>query len=75
MLGYKAAEGPIDFIEGEIARSTLMYAVSCSGKEKSIAECVHNGWWSAYCSNKALAGVVCQVNEGKKDKYLLYYNR
>ncbi|XP_031553727.1 scavenger receptor cysteine-rich type 1 protein M130-like, partial [Actinia tenebrosa] len=31
----------------------------------SIAECAHRGWWNIYlgCSNKDLAGVVCQTNE------------
>jgi hypothetical protein len=68
MLGYKAAERPIYYIEGETTRRQLMYRVGCSGKEKSIAECAHYGWWKYTCSNKVLAGVVCQVNEGKKDK-------
>ena len=54
-----------------------MYNVGCSGNEKSIAECSHNGWWNVYhlgCTNKNNAGVVCQTDGGKKDKYLLYYN-
>jgi deleted-in-malignant-brain-tumors protein 1 len=77
MLGYKAAEIAIRYIEGETTRRMLMRYVGCSGKEKSIAECAHLGWWSTTysCSNKELAGVVCQVNAGKKDKYLLYFNR
>ncbi|XP_031556202.1 deleted in malignant brain tumors 1 protein-like isoform X2 [Actinia tenebrosa] len=65
MLGYKAAEHAIWFIEGETPRRVLMYNVECSGREKSIAECAHSGWWNvnSFCSNKRLAGVVCQTNE------------
>ena len=82
MLGYKAAVVPIYKIEGETPRRMLMYNVGCSGNEKSIADCTHNGWWpsiSSYsdCSSyptKTYAGVLCQTVEGKKDKYLLHYN-
>ncbi|KAK3704226.1 hypothetical protein QZH41_007849 [Actinostola sp. cb2023] len=63
MLGYKGAEGPIMYIEGETTTRNLMNFVGCSGKEKSIAECAHWGWWKAHCSYKRLAGVVCKVNE------------
>jgi len=71
MLGYKAAEGRIRYIEGEPTTRLLMDQVGCSGKEKSIAECYHRGWWNvdSYCTYKLLAGVVCQVDEGKKDKH------
>ena len=79
MLGYKAAVVPIYHIEGETPRRMLMSNVGCSGNEKTIAECTHNGWWSAgYCSSEPIkrnAGVVCQTDGGKKDKYLLHYNR
>ena len=77
MLGYKAADAAIIYIEGETSRRMLMRNVGCSGNEKSIAECSHNGWWNVYssCSNKANAGVVCQTGGGKKDKYLLHYYR
>ncbi|XP_031559299.1 deleted in malignant brain tumors 1 protein-like isoform X2 [Actinia tenebrosa] len=65
MLGYKAAEHAIRFIEGETPTRMLMYSVACNGREKSIAECYHLGWWSihSWCSNKDLVGVVCQTNE------------
>ncbi|XP_031561400.1 scavenger receptor cysteine-rich domain superfamily protein-like isoform X2 [Actinia tenebrosa] len=66
MLGYKAAKHAIRSIEGETPRRGLMNDVGCSGREKSIAECAHRGWWNIYlksCSNKDLAGVVCQTNE------------
>ncbi|XP_031561367.1 lysyl oxidase homolog 2B-like, partial [Actinia tenebrosa] len=65
MLGYKAAKHAIGYIEGETPRGRLMTYVECNGREKSIAECAHQGWWSVplYCSNKDLAGVVCQTNE------------
>ena len=33
-------------IEGKTPRRMLMYKVGCSGNEKSIADCTHNGWWS-----------------------------
>ncbi|KAK3748852.1 hypothetical protein QZH41_018739 [Actinostola sp. cb2023] len=69
MLGYKAAERPIWWIEGETTTRILMNYVQCSGKEQSIAECAHSGWWTDYCKYKYLAGVVCQVDEGKKDKH------
>jgi len=71
MLGYKAAEIPIVYIEGEITTRILMDWVGCSGKENSIAECAHSGWWNvgSYCTYKRLAGVVCQVDEGKKVKH------
>jgi deleted-in-malignant-brain-tumors protein 1 len=36
MLGYKAAEVAIKFIEGETTRRQLMYYVGCSGKERSM---------------------------------------
>ena len=77
MLGYKAADAAIINIEGETSRRFLMFNVGCSGNEKSIAECSHNGWWSVWsgCTNKLNAGVVCQTGGGKKDKYLLHYNR
>ena len=77
MLGYKAADAAIIRIEGETSRRMLMYKVGCSGNEKSIAECSHNGWWSvpSYCTNKYNAGVACQTDGCKKDKYLLHYNR
>ena len=77
MLGYKAADSAIIYIEGETSRRFLMYNVGCSGNEKSIAECSHNGWWNVWssCTNKYNAGVVCQTDGGKKDKYLLHYNR
>ena len=77
MLGYKAADAAIIYIEGETSRRFLMYKVGCSGNEKSIAECSHNGWWSvpSWCDNKRNAGVVCQTDGGKKDKYLPHYNR
>ena len=77
MLGYKAADAAIINIEGETSRRFLMYNVGCSGNEKSIAECSHNGWWSvsSSCNNNHNAGVVCQTDGGKKDKYLLHYNR
>jgi deleted-in-malignant-brain-tumors protein 1 len=73
MLGYKAAERAISPIEGETTRRLLMYYVKCGGKEKSIAECYHYGWWKTdsygyYCTNEYLAGVICQVNEGKMGK-------
>ena len=76
MLGYKAADAAIIHIEGETSRRFLMFNVGCSGNEKSIAECSHDGWWSVYsgCSTKNNAGVVCQTDGGKKDKFLLYYN-
>ena len=75
MLGYKAADAAILYIEGETSRRFLMYNVRCSGNEKSIAKCSHNGWWyNAGCNNKENAGVVCQTDGGKKDKYLLHYN-
>ncbi|KAK3704237.1 hypothetical protein QZH41_020491, partial [Actinostola sp. cb2023] len=63
MLGYKAAERPIWYIEGKTTTRILMDHVGCSGKETSIAECTHKGWWSAGCSYQELAGVVCQVDE------------
>jgi len=72
MLGYKEAEGPIVYIEGEPTTTRILMdpdGVRCSGKEKSIAECSRLGWWTAYCSYKALAGVVCKVAEGKKGKH------
>jgi len=74
MLGYKAAERPILNMEGETTRRILLDRVGCSGKEKSIAECAHRGWWIAgssyyYCTNIRLAGVVCQVDEGERDKH------
>ena len=77
MLGYKAADAAIILIEGETSRRFLMYNVGCSGNENSIAECSHNGWWSVHssCDNRHNAGVVCQTDGGKKDKYLLHYNR
>ena len=83
MLGYKAAVVPIIYIEGETPRRMLMYNVGCSGNEKSIAECTHNGWWPSVPSGsgcsiypiKSNAGVLCQTDGGKKDKYLLHYNR
>ena len=75
MLGYKAAVTYIYYIEGETPRRTLMYNVGCSGNEKSIADCTHDGWWSTDCGNKNNAGVLCQTDEGKKDKYLLHYSR
>ena len=76
MLGYKAAVVPIYYFEGETPRRMLMSGVGCSGNEKSIAECSHNGWWSSGgCNNKENAGVVCQTDGGKKYKYLLHYNR
>ena len=67
MLGYKAAENPIYYIEGETTTKILMDDVKCSGKEKSIAECPHRGWWNvqSWCTYKLLAGVVCQVDKGK----------
>ena len=67
MIGYKAAINPIWYIEGAKTTKMLMYGVGCSGKEKSIAECSHNGWWNvaSYCSYKYLAGVVCQVDKGR----------
>ena len=71
MLGYKAAENRILRIEGETTTKTLMTDVRCSGKEKSIAECAHLGWWNVPswtgCTYKSLAGVVCQVEKGEKD--------
>jgi deleted-in-malignant-brain-tumors protein 1 len=73
MLGYKAAEVAIQYIEGETTRKMLLDVVQCSGNEKSIAKCAHNGWGKYSCTNKGLAGVVCQVKQGKKDKYLLIY--
>ncbi|KAK3704230.1 hypothetical protein QZH41_007846 [Actinostola sp. cb2023] len=63
MLGYKAAEGPIVYIEGEKTTPILISYVGCSGKEKSIAECAHWGWSTHACSNIEHAGVVCQVDE------------
>jgi len=71
MLGYKSAEGRIRWIEGETTTRMLIDLVGCTGKEKSIAECAHRGWWNvgSYCRYKDLAGVVCQVDEGKKDKH------
>ena len=79
MLGYKAADAAIWNIEGETSRRMLMNSVGCSGNEKSIAECSHNGWWnvpsSTGCTNKYNAGVACQTDGGKKDKYLLHCNR
>ena len=52
MLGYKAAERAISWIEGETTTRILMNLVGCIGKEKSIAECAHYGWWNvgSYCS-------------------------
>ena len=82
MLGYKAAVTHIYYIEGETPRRMLLYNVGCNGNEKSIADCTHSAWWSvpsgSACSNypnKYLAGVICQTDGGKKDKYLLHYNR
>ena len=76
MLGYKAANAAIINIEGETSRRFLMYNVGCSDNENSIAEYSHNGWWNdPGCSNEQNAGVVCQTGVGKKDKYLLLYNR
>ena len=79
MLGYKAADAAILHIEGETSRRMLIYNVGCSGSEKSIAECSHNGWWNVpsvhWCNDNDNAGVVCQTGGGKKDKYLLHYNR
>ncbi|KAK3719581.1 hypothetical protein QZH41_019021, partial [Actinostola sp. cb2023] len=67
MLGYKAAERPIWYIEGETSTRILMDQVGCSGKEQSIAECAHWGWWNARfvstCWYKSFPGVVCQVDE------------
>jgi len=73
MLGYKAAERPIWYIEGETTTRKLMDEVGCSGKEKSIAECAHLGWWNVRsdCTYKRFAGVVCQVDGGKKEKHYL----
>ena len=67
MLGYKAAVNRIIYIEGETTTKKLMDQVGCSGKEKSIAECSHYGWWNVWsgCSYDDLAGVVCQVDKGK----------
>jgi len=70
MLGYKATDGRIQYIKGDRKTRILMDGVGCSGKEMSIAECAHRGWWDvgSYCSYVSLAGVVCQVDEGKKVK-------
>ena len=66
----------IYYIEGETPRRMLLYNVGCSGNEKSIAECSHSAWWNAGgCNNKENAGVVCQADVGKKEKYILHYNR
>ena len=74
MLGYNAAHAAIVQIEGDTSRRFLLDNVGCSGNEKSIAECSRGTWWSVHysCSNKANAGVVCQTDGGKKDKYLLH---
>ena len=67
MLGYKAAVNRIINIEGKTTTKILMSDVGCNGKEKSIAECSHRGWWNvdSRCTYKYLAGVVCQVDKGK----------
>ncbi|XP_031556790.1 deleted in malignant brain tumors 1 protein-like, partial [Actinia tenebrosa] len=77
MLGYKASKHAIRYIEGGTPRRGLMYDVGCRGREKSIAECAHSGWWKvpSRCSNKLLVGVVCKTNECKKDKSLLYHGQ
>jgi len=66
MLGYKAAERLIEYIEGETTTPILMDDLGCTGKEKSIAECYHRGWSIHNCNSREHAGVVCQVDEGEK---------
>jgi len=43
MLGYKAAERPIWYIEGKTTTRILMYGVGCSGKEKSCVLTMDGG--------------------------------
>ena len=66
MFGYKGAERPIWYIEGEENLPFLLDNVGCTGKETSIAECTHNGWSKHNCPRYEPAGVVCQVDKGEE---------
>ena len=65
MLGYKAADREIDSITREGNFPFFLDDVGCTGKETSIAECSHNGWFKHNCDNNEHAGVFCQVDKGE----------
>lgn len=42
-----------------------MNNLQCTGNERSVVLCVHDGWKNHSCTNDQQAGVMCSVPEGK----------
>ena len=60
MLGYPSALRVSRLMEfGEGTGKIILDDVNCSGSEKNIAECPHEGLYSNNCFHREDAGVVC----------------
>ncbi|XP_019639400.1 PREDICTED: neurotrypsin-like [Branchiostoma belcheri] len=61
-LGYRGEAYAISFgYFGRGAGPVLMDEVECSGGERSVVQCFHNGWYVHDCSHAEDAGVLCQA--------------
>ena len=70
-LGYgPAVKAQVSSTFGRGKGTIWMDDVKCTGDERSLTECRHNGWGKQNCDHSQDAGVVCSSGE-KKGRFIL----
>lgn len=70
-LGYSgSSEAYTDTARDGANGTTWMTNVNCTGDERSLFSCVHDGWLGGSCASNQMAGVRCTGPEGNTNLFL-----
>ena len=70
-LGYSgSSEAYTDTARDGANGTTWMTNVNCTGDERSLFSCVHDGWLGESCASNQMAGVRCTGPEGNTNLFL-----